>query len=74
MTMPLVYVPLLFSLIPSAVHLNQPFCPSVILVKYPKGVKSVTPGQECVLYDNNRCIGGGIIKEVRKDGKKLWYL
>ncbi len=45
-----------------------------ILVKYPKGVKSVTPGQACVLYDNNRCIGGGIIKEVRKDGKKLWYL
>lgn len=45
-----------------------------ILVKYPQGIKSVTPGQACVLYDNDECLGGGIIKEVRKNGKKLWYL
>ena len=45
-----------------------------ILVKYPQGVKSVTPGQACVLYLDEQCIGGGIIKEVRKNGKKLWYL
>ena len=45
-----------------------------ILVKYPQGVKSVTPGQACVLYDGNMCIGGGIIKEVRKNNEKLWYL
>ena len=45
-----------------------------ILVKYPQGVKSVTPGQACVLYDKEVCLGGGIIKEVQKDGKKLWYL
>ena len=45
-----------------------------ILVKYPEGVKSVTPGQACVLYDDDVCLGGGIIKEVRKNGKKLWYL
>ena len=45
-----------------------------ILVKYPQGVKSVTPGQACVLYDKDRCIGGGIIKEVRKNNEKLWYL
>ena len=45
-----------------------------ILVKYPQGVKSVTPGQACVLYNGEECLGGGIIKEVRKDGKKLWYL
>ena len=44
-----------------------------ILVKY-DNVKSVTPGQACVLYDGDECLGGGIIKEVRKDGKKLWYL
>lgn len=36
--------------------------------------KAVTPGQACVIYDNEECIGGGIIKEVRKDGSKLWYL
>ncbi|MFI3307140.1 MAG: tRNA 2-thiouridine(34) synthase MnmA [Mycoplasmatota bacterium] len=45
-----------------------------ILVKYPNKVKSVTPGQACVLYDNDECIGGGIIKEVYNDNKKLDYL
>ena len=45
-----------------------------ILVKYPQGVKSVTPGQACVFYDGEECLGGGIIKEVRRDNKKLWYL
>ena len=45
-----------------------------IEVKYPQGVKRVTPGQACVLYNGEECLGGGIIKEVRKDGKKLWYL
>ena len=44
-----------------------------ILVKY-NGVKSVTPGQACVFYNGEECLGGGIIKEVRKNGKKLWYL
>ena len=38
-----------------------------ILVKYPQGVKSVTPGQACVLYDGEICLGGGIIKEVRNN-------
>lgn len=45
-----------------------------ILVKYPVGVKAVTPGQACVIYDKEQCLGGGIIKEVRKNNKKLWYL
>lgn len=45
-----------------------------ILVNYPTGVKAVTPGQACVLYLNEQCLGGGIIKEVRKNGEKLWYL
>ena len=44
-----------------------------ILVKY-NDIKSVTPGQACVFYDGEYCLGGGIIKEVRKDNKKLWYL
>ncbi len=46
---------------------------SELLVKY-KDVKSVTPGQACVFYVGDKCIGGGIIKEVRKNNKKLWYL
>ena len=45
-----------------------------LIVKYSQGVKRVTPGQACVLYDSDRCLGGGIIKEVRKNGQKLWYL
>ncbi len=45
-----------------------------ILVKYPQGVKRVTPGQACVLYNGEECLGGGIIKEVRKNNEKLWYL
>ena len=45
-----------------------------VIVNYPKGVKSVTPGQACVFYNGDECLGGGIIKEVRKNNKKLWYL
>lgn len=45
-----------------------------IIVNYKEGVKSVTPGQICVLYKDNECLGGGVIKEVRKDNKKIWYL
>lgn len=44
-----------------------------MLVKYDK-VKAVTPGQACVLYLDEQCIGGGVIKEVRKNNKKIWYL
>lgn len=45
-----------------------------VLVRYEQGVKSVTPGQACVFYNKEECLGGGIIKEVRKNDKKLWYL
>ncbi|MDD5836466.1 MAG: tRNA 2-thiouridine(34) synthase MnmA [bacterium] len=45
-----------------------------ILVKYPEGVKAVTPGQACVMYLGEECIGSGIIKEIYKDDNKLWYL
>ena len=45
-----------------------------ILVKYGQGIKSVTPGQACVFYLGEECLGGGIIKEVQKNNQKLWYL
>ncbi len=44
-----------------------------IKVKYDR-VRAVTPGQACVLYLGEECLGGGIIKEVRKENQKLWYL
>ncbi len=44
-----------------------------LLVEY-DNIKAVTPGQACVFYVGDKCIGGGIIKEVRKNSKKLWYL
>ena len=44
-----------------------------LLVKYNR-IKGVTPGQACVFYVGDICIGGGIIKEVRKKNEKLWYL
>ena len=31
-----------------------------------EGAKAVTPGQFCVLYDGDICLGGGMIKEVYK--------
>jgi len=47
---------------------------NLIEVIYKDGIKSVTPGQVCVLYKDDECLGGGIIKEVRKNNEKLWYL
>ena len=44
-----------------------------IIVHY-DNVKAVTPGQACVLYQDDICLGGGIIEEVRKENEKLWYL
>jgi tRNA-specific 2-thiouridylase len=42
-------------------------------VKFLKPVRAVTPGQACVLYDGEVCLGGGIINEVFKDGVKRKY-
>ena len=36
--------------------------------------KCVTPGQTCVIYSDNLCIGSGTIFKVLKDDKELWYL
>ena len=44
-----------------------------ILVAY-SPVKAVTPGQACVLYLDDECLGSGIIKEIYQDGIKPWYL
>ena len=44
-----------------------------VTLKY-ESAKAVTPGQACVIYLGSVVIAGGIIKEVRKDENKLWYL
>jgi len=44
-----------------------------VYVKYDK-VKSVTPGQTCVFYIDDLCIGGGTIDKIYKDQEELWYL
>ena len=44
-----------------------------IRVKYTDG-KAITPGQACVIYLGEQCIAGGIIKQIFKDGKEIWYL
>ena len=43
-------------------------------VSYPEEVKSVTPGQFCVFYDKEECLGSGVINKIYKDGEELWYL
>ena len=34
----------------------------------------VTPGQACVLYDEEECLGSGIIDKIYKNDERLWYL
>ena len=45
-----------------------------IMVYYKEKVKSVTPGQACVLYDNEECLGCGFISDIYKDNERLWYI
>ena len=44
-----------------------------LVVRYPQKVRAVTPGQACVFYDGDTCIGGGFIKEVYNEGNKRKY-
>ena len=43
-------------------------------VCYPSQVKAVTPGQFCVFYDHEECLGSGVITNIYKDGEQLWYI
>ncbi|MEE3928159.1 tRNA 2-thiouridine(34) synthase MnmA [Mycoplasmopsis ciconiae] len=47
---------------------------SYVRVYYDSKAQAVTPGQQVVLYDGQKCIGGAIIEEVFMDDKKLDYL
>lgn len=50
--------------------LNKKKC----FIKFFKKVKAISPGQFAVFYDNEVCLGGGIINDVYLNNKKLWYL
>lgn len=45
-----------------------------IKISYSGLAKSVTPGQACVFYDGEKCLGCGFINKVYKKGEQLWYL
>ena len=45
-----------------------------IIVSYKDRAKGVTPGQACVLYDGEECLGSGIIDTIYCDNEKLWYI
>ena len=44
-----------------------------LIVLYPQGIKSVTPGQEAVFYLDGVCLGGGTIDKVYRNNKQIIY-
>lgn len=45
-----------------------------MMVYYKTKAKAVTPGQQVVLYDGEKCLGGGIIDKIYYNKKLLKYL
>ncbi|MFA5459018.1 MAG: tRNA 2-thiouridine(34) synthase MnmA [Bacilli bacterium] len=45
-----------------------------IKVLYPQKIKAVTPGQACVFYAEDECLGGGIIKEALFNNQRRHFL
>ncbi|EGV00278.1 tRNA 2-thiouridine(34) synthase MnmA [Mycoplasmopsis columbina] len=45
-----------------------------IRVNYPETAQAVTPGQQVVLYDGDKCLGGGIIEKIYFQGKEKTYV
>ena len=45
-----------------------------VRLKYPSLAKAVTPGQACVFYDGEECLGCVFIRDIYKNSERLWYL
>ena len=45
-----------------------------IKLYYDSKAKAVTPGQACVLYLGEECLGGGIIDKIYIDDQPIWYV
>lgn len=45
-----------------------------IKINYPTKATAVTPGQACVFYNKEECLGCGFIKEIYQEGERKWYL
>ncbi|MGY6172293.1 tRNA 2-thiouridine(34) synthase MnmA [Candidatus Mycoplasma pogonae] len=45
-----------------------------LVVYYPQGFEAVTPGQEVVLYDGEKCLGGATIKEIYRNKRRIDYV
>jgi len=56
------------------INVTIKFLNNEIMVNFDTLVRAVTPGQACVFYDEIECLGGGFIKEVYLNDKKLEYL
>ncbi|QZE12475.1 tRNA 2-thiouridine(34) synthase MnmA [Mycoplasma sp. Ms02] len=47
---------------------------NMVKVFYDEKSQAVTPGQQIVFYDGDKCIGGAIIEEIFIDNKKIDYV
>ena len=57
----------------SDVKANIKYLDSNMAIVTYESIKAVTPGQICVIYKGDLCIGAGTIKEVYKDSKKMCF-
>ncbi|RRR37183.1 tRNA 2-thiouridine(34) synthase MnmA, partial [Schaalia georgiae] len=60
---------------------RQPDSKVTVTVKGDKGIvnfaepqRAITPGQAVVFYDEEECLGGGLIDNAYKDGKLQQYI